>query len=47
VRIEHEVFEGPVAVKMATFLKTKRGEILKLVQRAEALAILIQNQVME
>lgn len=44
VRIESEVFEEPVAVKMALFLKSKRCEILKLVERAEALAITIQKQ---
>jgi spectinomycin phosphotransferase len=43
-RIEHEVFEEPVAVKMAAFLKSKRCEIVKLVRRAEALAIAIQKQ---
>jgi spectinomycin phosphotransferase len=44
MRIENEVFEEPVAVKMALFLKSKRREILKLVERAEALAITIQTQ---
>jgi spectinomycin phosphotransferase len=43
-RIENEVFEEPVAVKMALFLKSKRCEILKLVERAEDLAITIQKQ---
>ncbi len=42
-RIENEVFEEPVAVKMAAFLKSKRCEILKLVERAEELAITIQK----
>ncbi|WP_100550652.1 aminoglycoside phosphotransferase family protein [Caedibacter taeniospiralis] len=44
MRIENEVFEEPVAVKMARFLKSKRCEILKLVERAEELAIAIQKQ---
>jgi spectinomycin phosphotransferase len=44
VRIESEVFEEPVAVKMALFLKSKSSEILKLVERAEELAITIQKQ---
>ncbi|MDP2193350.1 MAG: aminoglycoside phosphotransferase family protein [Alphaproteobacteria bacterium] len=44
IRIESEVFEEPVAVKMALFLKSKSSEILKLVERAEALAITIQKQ---
>lgn len=44
MRIEREVFEEPVAVKMALFLKSKSSEILKLVERAEELAITIQKQ---
>lgn len=44
LRIENEVFKEPVAVKMALFLKSKSSEILKLVERAEALAIMIQKQ---
>ena len=44
MRIQNEVFEEPVAVKMALFLKSKRSEILKLVDRAEKLAILLQKQ---
>ena len=47
VRIESEVFEEPVAVKMALFLKSKSSEILKLVERAEELAITIQKQPLE
>jgi spectinomycin phosphotransferase len=44
IRIENEVFEEPVAAKMALFLKSKSSEILKLVERAESLAITIQKQ---
>ncbi len=44
IRIENQVFEEPVAVKMALFLKSKNSEILKLVERAEKLAITIQKQ---
>lgn len=44
VRIENEVFEEPVAIKMALFLKSKSTEILKLVECAEELAITIQKQ---
>ena len=47
MRIENEVFEEPVAVKMALFLKSKSSEILKLVERAEKLAIAIQKQPLE
>lgn len=44
IRIENEIFEEPVAVKMALFLKSKSSEILKLVERTEELAITIQKQ---
>lgn len=44
MRIEREGFEEPVAAKMALFLKSKSSEILKLVERAEALAITFQKQ---
>ena len=44
IRIESEVFEEPVAVKMSLFLKSKSSEILKLVERAEELAITIQKR---
>ena len=44
MRIDNEVFEEPVAVKMALFLKSKRCKILKLVERAEELALAIQKQ---
>jgi spectinomycin phosphotransferase len=43
-RIENEVFEEPVAIKMALFLKSKSSEILKLMERAENLAIMLQTQ---
>lgn len=47
MRIENEVFKEPVAVKMALFLKSKSSEILKLVERAEKLAITIQKKPLE
>jgi spectinomycin phosphotransferase len=43
MRIENEVFEEPVAVRMALFLKSKSSEILKLVRRAEELALESKN----
>ncbi len=46
-RIEDEVFEEPVAVKMAEFLKSKSTTVLKLIERAENLAITIQKQPLE
>lgn len=44
IRIENEVFEEPVAVKMAAFLKSKSSEIIKIVERTEKLGITIQKQ---
>jgi spectinomycin phosphotransferase len=40
--VENGVFEDGVAVKMAAFLKSKRGEILELVGQAERLAQTLQ-----
>ncbi|WP_316353583.1 hypothetical protein [Candidatus Trichorickettsia mobilis] len=42
-RIEDEVFGEPVAARMALFMKSKSMEILKLVERAEELACLLQK----
>lgn len=47
VRTQNEVFEEPVALKMASFLKSKSTEILKLVERAEELACKLQKQPLE
>lgn len=47
MRIDNEFFEEPVAVKMASFLKSKSSEIFKLIERAEKLAITIQKQPLE
>jgi spectinomycin phosphotransferase len=47
MRIENQVFEEPVAIKMALFLKSKSSEILNLVERAEKLAITIEKQPLE
>jgi len=41
------VFEEPVAVKMAAFLKSKSSEIVTLVERAEKLATMIKEQPFE
>jgi spectinomycin phosphotransferase len=41
-RIEEDVFDDPVAIKLAAFLKAKRDEILDLVGRAERLALVLQ-----
>lgn len=44
IRIKSDVFEEPVAVKMALFLKSKSAEILKIIEQLEKLAITIQKQ---
>jgi spectinomycin phosphotransferase len=46
-RIENEVFEEPVAVKTAEFLKVKSAEILRLIERTEELALTLKNQHLE
>ena len=43
-RIDGETFNERVAVELAAFLKTKRDETLKLVGRAERLALSLQAQ---
>ena len=43
-RIRHEVFEEPIAARMALFLESQSADILELVKRAEHLAGLLQNQ---
>jgi spectinomycin phosphotransferase len=46
-RVEQDVFDEPVAAKLAAFLKTRRGEILDLVERAEQLAQALQARAPE
>lgn len=46
-RIAKEVFAEPVAAKMASFLKSKTSQIIKLIERAENLAVMIQQQPIE
>jgi spectinomycin phosphotransferase len=43
-RIEKEIFEEPITVKTADFLKSKNTEILKIIERTEELALTIQKQ---
>ncbi len=43
-RVESEVFDVPIAAKMALFLKSKSVEILKIIERTEELAITLQKQ---
>jgi spectinomycin phosphotransferase len=43
-RMEDEVFDDPIAIELATFLKSKRVEVLDLVERAEQLALALQAQ---
>lgn len=46
-RIEHEVFEEPIAASMALFMKSRSKEILELVRHAESLASILQKQSLE
>jgi spectinomycin phosphotransferase len=41
-RAESDVFDEPVAAKLAVLLKTRRTEILDLIRRAERLALILQ-----
>lgn len=43
-RIENETFNEPVAIELAAFLRTKRNEIVELVNRSERLAMAFQAQ---
>ncbi len=44
VQIENEVFDDPIALELAAFLKTKRDETLELINRTERLALMLQAQ---
>ncbi len=46
-QVEEARYTEPVALKMAAFLRTKRGEIRKLVERAEALAEALRERPLE
>jgi spectinomycin phosphotransferase len=46
-RVEDDAFDDPVAVKLATFLRTKRDEVFDLVARAERLAQALQTRSLE
>ncbi|MDW9178602.1 aminoglycoside phosphotransferase family protein [Legionella pneumophila] len=46
-RIEHEVFEEPIAARMALFLKSKKEEIFELLRHSEYLANVLQKQPLE
>lgn len=43
-RLEVDVFDDPVAADLATFLQSRLGEILRLVERTEKLAQTLQGQ---
>lgn len=43
-RIEHEIYNEPVAMELAAFLRTKRNETLELVKRSARLALALQAQ---
>jgi spectinomycin phosphotransferase len=46
-RIETDTFNDPMAIELAAFLKTKRPEILDLVERTEQYAQILQSQAAE
>jgi spectinomycin phosphotransferase len=46
-RVMHDVFDDPVAVKLAAFLRARRVEILDLVGRAEWYALALQAQTLD
>lgn len=46
-RIEHEIFEEPIAARMALFLESKREEILELLRHSEHLSNVLQKQPLE
>lgn len=46
-QIETEVFHDPVAIQLATFLKTKRAEIFELIERTEQRAQHLQSHTAE
>jgi spectinomycin phosphotransferase len=46
-QIEETAFNDPTAVKLAAFMKTKRGEIDHLIARSEALGIALQSRPQE
>ena len=46
-RSDRDVFDDPVAVQAATFLRQKRVEIVKLIERAGQLARAVQEQALE
>lgn len=46
-RVETDIFTEPTAAKLATFLRSKKTEILHLVERAEQLGWILQSRPLE
>jgi spectinomycin phosphotransferase len=46
-QVEYKTFEDPFAKKLAEFIKTKRAEITKLIERAQELAAELQTKHLE
>ena len=46
-RIETEIFNDPVAIDLADFLKSKKSETLEMLKRAERLAQMLGNEHLE
>ena len=47
VQVENQTYEDPTAAKLAEFIKTKRSEIIHLIERAEQLAKELQSKALE
>jgi spectinomycin phosphotransferase len=45
--IEHKTFNDPTAAKLAGFMKSRRDEIIRIIDRAESLATQLQSQPLE
>jgi len=46
-RVENQTFDEPIAAKLAEFMKSKRDEITRLIERAEGLASELQSKPLE
>lgn len=47
VRVEYQTFDDPTAAKLAKFMKSKRSEITRLIERTEALALELRSKPLE
>jgi spectinomycin phosphotransferase len=47
VQVENKTFDDPIAAKLAEFMKSKRSEITRLIERTEGLASELQSKPLE